>query len=64
MTANQSARNEKNESNKCMKEAHAQRKKTEKYSENTIKKDTVDVNITQMMVGKQWVSGDTCTDET
>jgi len=27
MTANQSARNEKNESNKSMKEAHAQRKK-------------------------------------
>ena len=30
-------------------------RKKQKYSENTIKKDTIDINITQMVVGKQWV---------
>jgi len=37
------------------KEAHAQRKKTkQKYSEKNINKNTIDINITQMMMmGKQ-----------
>ena len=35
-------------------EAHAQRKKEQKYSENEIK-NTKDINITKMMMGKQWV---------
>jgi len=42
---------------KTRKEAHAQRQKKQIYSENEIQKkeSAMNINITEMMVGKQWV---------